>query len=69
MRRCQTDVVPVLAARSPGLGNVDNLHQVCTCNFIEFFFEYLVKYLNCHIMKFILTNCFSWACAVEFKLV
>ncbi|CAD6220052.1 unnamed protein product [Miscanthus lutarioriparius] len=27
MRRCQTDVGPVLAARGPGLGNVDNLHQ------------------------------------------
>ncbi|CAD6225724.1 unnamed protein product [Miscanthus lutarioriparius] len=27
MRRCQTDVGPVLAAKSPGLGNVDNLHQ------------------------------------------
>lgn len=41
MRRCQTDVGPVLAARSPGLGNVDNLHQVCTCNFIDFFSIYL----------------------------
>lgn len=27
MRRCQTGPGPVLAARSPGLGNVDNLHE------------------------------------------
>jgi hypothetical protein len=37
MRRCQTGPGPVLAARSPGLGNVDNLHEVFTCNFVDTF--------------------------------
>ena len=37
LKRWQTGLGPVLAARSPGLGNVDNLHEVCSCNFVEIF--------------------------------
>lgn len=36
-RRWQTGLGPVLAARSPGLGNVDNLHEVRTCNSVHSF--------------------------------
>jgi len=30
LRRWQTGLDPVLAARSPGLGNIDNLHESST---------------------------------------
>jgi hypothetical protein len=64
MRKCQT-IGPVLATRSPGLGNVDNLKEVCICNFVDI--SWLIELL-CNEVHLDSVSYFTLVCRVQASL-